>query len=283
MWPTRLAIVLIISFVSLSLCSCLFCVVWFWFSWRVLSIACIMAAACSCLPVWLRWYPSCSIAVLPSLMVSSISTYFIPSSFAIFSKMSLSLTMLYVMVMSLIMMGGGSRLVEWWWLGGFLWWFLLLLGCFLWRLGMVCGSACRLFQSWWLLCLFHWCRPGFLLCFSVLLLCIGVCIPFLGIVPGGMVLFYLHWSPWGWLVWCGWFFLVVAVAEDFLFVFTPQPLKAPGYCRTPSMRVGGRAAGQTSPVNTLTSIIFHGSFSNLARAFITLKSQTSSIMEVLPH
>ena len=48
-------------------------------------------------------------------------------------------------------------------------------------------------------------------------------------------------------------------------------------------RVGGRAAGQTSPVNTLTSIIFHGSFSNLGRTFITLRSRTSSIMEVLPH
>ena len=62
-------------------------------------------------------------------------------------------------------------------------------------------------------------------------------------------------------------------------IFTPQPLRAPGYCRTPS----GRAAGQTSPVNTLTSIIFHGSFSNLARTFIALRSRTSSIMEVLPH
>ena len=36
-------------------------------------------------------------------------------------------------------------------------------------------------------------------------------------------------------------------------------------------------------VNTLTSIIFHGSFSNLARTFIVLRSRTSSIMEVLPH
>ena len=62
-------------------------------------------------------------------------------------------------------------------------------------------------------------------------------------------------------------------------LFTPQPLRAPGYCRTPS----GRAAGQKSPVNTLTSIIFHESFSNLARTFITLRSRTSSIMEVLPH
>ena len=46
-------------------------------------------------------------------------------------------------------------------------------------------------------------------------------------------------------------------------IFTPQPLRAPGYCRTPSGRVGGQAAGQTNPVNTLTSILFHGSFSNL--------------------
>ena len=66
-------------------------------------------------------------------------------------------------------------------------------------------------------------------------------------------------------------------------VFTPQPLRAPGYCHRLSGRVGRRAAGQTSPVNTLTSIIFHGSFSNLARTFITLRSRTSSIMKVLPH
>ena len=59
------------------------------------------------------------------------------------------------------------------------------------------------------------------------------------------------------------------LSEIFVFacIFTPQPLRAPGYCRTPS----GRAAGQTSPVNTLTSILFHGSFSNLARTFITLR------------
>ena len=67
------------------------------------------------------------------------------------------------------------------------------------------------------------------------------------------------------------------------FHFYPAALKAPGYCRTPSGWAGGRAAGQTSPVNTLTSIIFHGSFSNLARTFIVLRSRTSSIMEVLPH
>ena len=46
-------------------------------------------------------------------------------------------------------------------------------------------------------------------------------------------------------------------------VFTQQPLRAPGYCRSPSGWAGGRAAGQTSPVNTLMSIIFHWSFSNL--------------------
>ena len=107
MCPTRLAFVLIISIVSWLFCSCLFCVVWVWFSWRISSIACSMAAACICLPVWLRWYPSCSIAVLPWLMVSSVSTYLIPSSFAILSRLSLSLTMLYVIVTSLVIMGGG--------------------------------------------------------------------------------------------------------------------------------------------------------------------------------
>ena len=66
-------------------------------------------------------------------------------------------------------------------------------------------------------------------------------------------------------------------------IFTPQSVRAPGYCRRPSGRAGGRAEGQTSPVNTPTSPIFHGSFSNLARTFITLRSGTSSIMEVLPH
>ena len=30
-------------------------------------------------------------------------------------------------------------------------------------------------------------------------------------------------------------------------------------------------------------VLVHGSFSNLARTFITLRSRTSSIMEVLPH
>ena len=109
---------------------------------------------------------------------------------------------------------GVVGLVECCWLGGF----LGLLGCFLQFLGLVCGSVCRLVRSWWLLCLFRWSRPGFLLCFSVLLFCIGVCILFLGIIPGGMVLFYYHWNPWGWLVWCGWFFLVVVVG-DFLFSF----------------------------------------------------------------
>ena len=27
-------------------------------------------------------------------------------------------------------------------------------------------------------------------------------------------------------------------------IFTPQPLRAPGYCRTPSGRAGGRAGGR---------------------------------------
>ena len=64
-------------------------------------------------------------------------------------------------------------------------------------------------------------------------------------------------------------------------LFTPQP-KGSGVLSYPE-RAGRRAAGQTSPVNTLTSILFHGSFSNLARTFITLRSRTTSIMEVLPH
>ena len=34
-------------------------------------------------------------------------------------------------------------------------------------------------------------------------------------------------------------------------------------------------------VKALTSIIFHGSFSSLARTFIALRSRTCSIMEVL--
>ena len=46
---------------------------------------------------------------------------------------------------------------------------------------------------------------------------------------------------------------------------------------------GGRAAGQAIPVNTLTSAIFHVSFSNDARIFTALRSQSSLIMEVLPH
>ena len=64
--------------------------------------------------------------------------------------------------------------------------------------------------------------------------------------------------------------------------FLPSALKGSGVLSYPE-RAGEWAAGQTSPVNTLTSIIFHGSFSNLARTFITLRSRTSSIMEVLPH
>ena len=66
-------------------------------------------------------------------------------------------------------------------------------------------------------------------------------------------------------------------------LFAPQSLKASGYCRRSSGWAAGQATGQTSPVNTLTSIIFHGSFSNLARTFITLTSRMSSIMELLPY
>ena len=65
-------------------------------------------------------------------------------------------------------------------------------------------------------------------------------------------------------------------------IFYPAALKGSGVLSYPE-RAGGWAAGQTSPVNTLTSILFHGSFSNLARTFITLRSRTSSIVEVLPH
>ena len=64
--------------------------------------------------------------------------------------------------------------------------------------------------------------------------------------------------------------------------FYPAALKGSGVLSYPE-RAGGRAAGQTSPVNTLTSIIFHGSFSNFARTFITIRSLTSSIIKVLPH
>ena len=65
-------------------------------------------------------------------------------------------------------------------------------------------------------------------------------------------------------------------------MFYPAALKRSGVLSLPE-RAGGRAAGQTSPVNTLTTIILHGSFSNLARTFITLRFRTSSIMEVRPH
>ena len=68
---------------------------------------------------------------------------------------------------------------------------------------------------------------------------------------------------------------------DYSFYY-PAALKGSGVLSYPE-QAGGRAAGQTSPVNTLTSIIFHKSFSNFARTFITLRSRTSSIMEVLPH
>ena len=64
--------------------------------------------------------------------------------------------------------------------------------------------------------------------------------------------------------------------------FYPAALKGSGLLSSPE-RAGGQAAGETSPVNTLTSIIFHGSFLNLARTFITLRSRMSLIMEVLPH
>ena len=67
-----------------------------------------------------------------------------------------------------------------------------------------------------------------------------------------------------------------------VWIFLPAALKGSWVLLYPE-RAGGRAAGHTSPVNTLTSIFFHGSFSNLARTFITLRSRTSSIMEVLPH
>ena len=80
-----------------------------------------------------------------------------------------------------------------------------------------------------------------------------------------------------------WFIWKYHLALISVFI-TPQPLRLRGIVvPRAGGRVGGRAAGQTSPVNTLTSIIFHGSFSNLARTFIVLRSRTSSIMEVLPH
>ena len=75
---------------------------------------------------------------------------------------------------------------------------------------------------------------------------------------------------------------IVFIVDNTCVIFTPQPLRAPGYCRHLSGRACGRAAGQTSPINTLTPIIFLGSFSNLARTFITLRSWTSFIIEVLP-
>ena len=92
------------------------------------------------------------------------------------------------------------------------------------------------------------------------------------IIPFWLAAWWALWLPW-WppdatMLKCTYWYLPwISVI-----VFTPQPLRAPGYCRTPS----GRAAGQTSPVNTLTSTIFHGSFSNLARTFITLRSQVRS-------
>ena len=82
--------------------------------------------------------------------------------------------------------------------------------------------------------------------------------------------------------------LEILVASDFdkvagtAICYLQYYLKGCGVLSSPE-RAGGRAAGQTSAVNTLTSTIFHGSFSNLARTFIALRSRTSSIMEVLPH
>ena len=69
-----------------------------------------------------------------------------------------------------------------------------------------------------------------------------------------------------------------------IYVFTQQLFRPLEYCRQPSGRsvgVGrafGQAAGNTSFVSALTSIILHGSFSNLARTLIGLKSQKSLLM-----
>ena len=69
----------------------------------------------------------------------------------------------------------------------------------------------------------------------------------------------------------------------FFFIFMLLPFYPAALKGSVVGQVGGRAAGQTSPINTLMSLIFHRSFSNLARTFIALKSRMSSIMEVLPH
>ena len=88
MCPTRLAFVLIISIVSWLVRSCLFCLVWFWFSWRVSSIACSMAAVLfrSCLFVlvvvqvlgWLFVGGVSGSSSLQVLWVSSASYYSTP-------------------------------------------------------------------------------------------------------------------------------------------------------------------------------------------------------------
>ena len=64
---------------------------------------------------------------------------------------------------------------------------------------------------------------------------------------------------------------ILHIMSMILYVYTP--LRAPGYCGT---------LGRQAPLTLSLSTIFHGSFSNLARTFITLRSRTSSIMEVLP-
>ena len=64
--------------------------------------------------------------------------------------------------------------------------------------------------------------------------------------------------------------------------FYPAALKGSGVLSS-SKRADQWTARQTSPIDTLTSVIYHGSSSSLARTFIALRSRTSSIMEVLPH
>ena len=69
--------------------------------------------------------------------------------------------------------------------------------------------------------------------------------------------------------------------------FTPQPLRAPGYCRRPGGRAVGRAAARPSTVRALTSVIFHGSFSNLVRRKISddfdYAGSASLNMRVIDH
>ena len=59
-------------------------------------------------------------------------------------------------------------------------------------------------------------------------------------------------------------------------LFTLQPLKGSGVLLSSE-----QAGRRSTPVSALTCVIFHGSFSNLARTLIALRSQTSYIMEVL--